>query len=160
LERSAWWLKKKSKKDQTTTHIILVVLRNVCLHVLLSGWLVWSEMRDIESEFHMYCVSEFDIKPAGLIASNYTLSEFAPQFAEAWKVFHPSNLWLVRLSHAILYPCTLLVIIRQHFNSFLVWYCFSIFADDMLADIVHYVSGPQLADMSDRIIKLKLRAAI
>ena len=125
----------------------LVFCRNLALYVVITVWFVFEDLFDTESGLYKMCVNRFHTPP-GWVAPDYPLGIMTYNFTEAWKRFHPSDHWLVRISHAILYPTILLVLTRRRLTTFLLWVLFfEIDIFHMLADMVHYVSEPELADM-------------
>lgn len=125
----------------------LVFARNCALYFAVSTLFVWENMSDTDGETHKFCKKEFNITPGWVAPEDYSLTQMTSEFTEAWKTFHLSELWLVRMSHAILYPSILLLLARRRLTSFFIWVMFiEIDLFHMLADIVHYVSGPSLAE--------------
>eukprot|EP00588_Corethron_pennatum_P009500 CAMPEP_0194268120 /NCGR_PEP_ID=MMETSP0169-20130528/2500_1 /TAXON_ID=218684 /ORGANISM="Corethron pennatum, Strain L29A3" /LENGTH=455 /DNA_ID=CAMNT_0039009221 /DNA_START=95 /DNA_END=1462 /DNA_ORIENTATION=- len=138
------WLKKIDETKNLP--LVLVFFRNFFLHVVISIWFIWEDLIDSDGGQLKECRNEHNIEP-GFIAPDYPLSQMASEFAAGWKVFHLSDLWLVRLSHAILYPSILLLYTRRPLTLFFIWVMFiEIDFFHMLADMIHYVSGPALAE--------------
>ena len=126
--------------------MVLIFLRNLFLFILISIWFIWENMSDPDGDGHIYCEKEHNVTP-GWIAPDYPFTQLVTEFAAAWKVFHLSSLWMVRMSHAILYPSILLLLTRRRLTTFLVWIVFvEIDFFHMFADMFHYVSGPELAE--------------
>ena len=123
--------------------MVLIFLRNLFLFILISIWFIWENMSDPDGDGHIYCEKEHNVTP-GWIAPDYPFTQLVTEFAAAWKVFHLSSLWMVRMSHVILYPSILLLLTRQRLTIFLVWIVF--IEIDFFADMFHYVSGPELAE--------------
>jgi len=124
----------------------LVFLRNFGLHVAITVAYIWNDMSDPEQSQYKFCRQEYSVVP-GFVAPDYSMSRLTHEFAAGWKVFHLSDLWLVRLSHAILYPSILLLYTRRPLTMFFVWVFFiEIDFFHALADASHYVSGPDLAE--------------
>ena len=115
----------------------VVITRNCAMFVALNSLGVYQDIKENSD-----CTNT-----SRWVAPDYPLSQIAIEFSEGWKVFHPPNLWLVRISHALLYPSVLLALSRRRMTIFLTWVLF--FEMDFfqaLADMVHYVSGPEMAE--------------
>eukprot|EP01083_Nonionella_stella_P269274 910955_1 len=139
---------KTLRKFDETKYLssVLVFTRNLVLLFTINIFFIYADLFDDEGTMHKYCLREHSTTP-GLIAPSYPISMLATEFAEAWKVFHPSYLTLVRLSHSILYPSILLLLTRRRLTHFFIWLMFiEIDFFHMLADMFHYVSGPELAE--------------
>ena len=138
---------KLRKIDETKDlSMVLVFFRNLALLFASTLWFIHENLYDPESSSHKYCLKEYNITP-GLIAPDYPFITLATEFVEGWKIFHPSYLSLVRLSHCILYPSILLLLTRRRLTLFFIWLLFiEIDVFHMLADMFHYVSGPELAE--------------
>lgn len=139
---------KTLRKIDETKYLssVLVFARNLGLLFTINILFIYGDLFDDEGTMRNYCKRKHGITP-GLIAPNYPFSTLATEFAEAWKVFHPSYLTLVRLSHSILYPSILLLLTRRRLTHFFIWLMFiEIDFFHMLADMFHYVSGPELAE--------------
>lgn len=138
------WL---NKIDETKNlSLILVFFRNFFLHAIISIWFIWEDLNDPNGIQGQECRTEHGIAP-GLIAPDYPYTQLVSEFMAGWKIFHLSDLWLVRLSHAILYPSIILLYTRRPLTVFLIWTMFiEIDFFHALADMFHYVSGPELAE--------------
>ena len=136
--------KLRKWNDARTLPMPIVFLRNLILFVCSNVYSCWETLFSPESIVH--CETAYNVTP-GLIAPDYPISQLMTEFADAWKVFHPSDLVLVRLSHSILYPTVLLLLTRRRLTTFLIWLVFyEIDFFQVLADMFHYVSGPELAE--------------
>ena len=123
-----------------------VFIRNLLLFSATNLFFIHENLSDEEESMNNYCRKEFGITP-GLIAPDYPFSALASEFADAWKAFHPSHLTLVRLSHSILYPSVLLLLTQRRLTHFFIWLTFiEVDFFHLLADMFHYVSGPELAE--------------
>ncbi len=123
-----------------------VVARNCLIFLLTTVFCIWEDMNDPEGGQYNYCMDHHKVTP-GWVAPNYPVSTIVDEFTSAWKTFHTSDLWLIRLSHAVLYPSILLLLTRRKLSTFFIWLLFmEIDIFHMLADMVHYVSGPSLAE--------------
>jgi len=132
--------------NDTNLPMPMVFLRNLFLLCAFELWSSSEGIFDTEGDLYMYCESQYNITP-GLVAPDYPTEQLLTEFSDAWKEFHPSNLALVRLSHSILYPSILLLLTQRRMTSFVLWVLFmDIDFFHALADMFHYVSGPELAD--------------
>ena len=144
VQRQSWL---NSWDASETLSMPVVFLRNCILYTLISTFIIWEDYTDTDSGIQSFCHKEYGMTTPGWVAPNYTLAEMTSDFTEAWKTFHLSHLWLIRISHAILYPTILLTLSQRRFTTFLVWTLFNeIDVFHLLADMVHYVSGPELAE--------------
>jgi hypothetical protein len=138
---------KLRKLDETSLlPMPIVFLRNLFLLFAANIWFIADSLHHPESDIFLYCKKAFNVTP-GFFAPDYPFTQLTTEFADAWKDFHPSDLALVRLSHSILYPSILLLLTRRPFTNFVIWLLFiEMDLFHLLADMFHYVSGPELAE--------------
>ena len=125
-----------------------VFIRNLLLLFAINLYFIHTELSNDEGTMNNYCHQEYSITP-GLIAPDYPFSTLASDFASAWKIIHPSYLTLVTLSHSILYPSITIILLltKRRLTHYFIWLMFiEIDFFHMLADMFHYVSGPELAE--------------
>jgi hypothetical protein len=133
--------KEVTKKPKKLTPMWMIMLRNSVLFCALTIFFQWQEMEDGYRE--SYCPQH---NPNKALFSDRPVSETMDTFLSAWKQFHPNHVKMVRVSHALLYPSILLVLSRRRMSDFIVWAVFvEIDMFHLLADMVHYISGPELA---------------
>mmetsp|Transcript_3402 Transcript_3402/g.6298 ORF Transcript_3402/g.6298 Transcript_3402/m.6298 type:complete len:280 (-) Transcript_3402:218-1057(-) len=112
------------KWDDTNLPMSKVFLRNFLIFISINVLFICETLLGPESSQGMYCEKTYNVTP-GLIAPEYPISQLVTEFVDAWKVFHPSNLVLVRLSHSILYPSVLLLLTRRRLTTFIIWLLFT-----------------------------------
>ena len=125
-----------------------VFIRNLLLLFAINLYFIHTELSNDEGTMNNYCHKEYSITP-GLIAPDYPFSTLASDFASAWKIIHPSYLTLVTLSHSILYPSITIILLltKRRLTHYFIWLMFiEIDFFHMVADMFHYVSGPELAE--------------
>lgn len=132
--------------DETNLPMSLVFLRNLTFLICIDLWFISKSFLSPESVHITYCETKYNVTPA-FIAPDVPFSQMASEFASVWKVFHPSHLHWVRLSHSILYPAILLLLTRRRLTHFIIWMIFlEIDFAHLIADMFHYVADPELAD--------------
>jgi len=131
----------KANKDRKQPSLGFIVLRNFVLLVVLTGL---SCLEDLENgDFGVYCEK---FNPEGDFIAPFSVKKMNQNFATAWRRFHLPDLWLVRLSHSMLYPTIILLLTQRSIGRFLIWFMFiEIDFFHVLADTIHYVEGPELA---------------
>ena len=130
--------------DHTDLPITTVFLRNLFLLICVYLWIISNSI--LSPGNIAFCEKMYNVTP-GFIAPDLPFSQITYEFTTAWKLFHPSHMHWVRLSHSVLYPSILLLLTRRRFTHLILWGVFvgSHFAL-LIADMFHYVADPQMAD--------------
>lgn len=141
----AKFLAKYEDKSSETKRIWIgyVILRNLLFITMTNYADFYDDMKD-DFEHLVYCQ---EINPHRDLFPSEGIQSGIVSFLEAWKRFHPSHLWSVRLGHAILYPAILMLLTRRRLSEFIIWsVCFEFDFFQLNAEMNHYASGPELAD--------------
>eukprot|EP00531_Pseudo-nitzschia_arenysensis_P015911 CAMPEP_0116145840 /NCGR_PEP_ID=MMETSP0329-20121206/16838_1 /TAXON_ID=697910 /ORGANISM="Pseudo-nitzschia arenysensis, Strain B593" /LENGTH=368 /DNA_ID=CAMNT_0003641533 /DNA_START=16 /DNA_END=1122 /DNA_ORIENTATION=+ len=134
------------RMDRTNMPMPLVFLRNLMFLICIDLWFISKSFLSPESNHIEYCEKTYNTATS-FIAPDLPFSQIASEFATVWKVFHPSHLHWVRLSHSILYPAILLLLTRRRLTHFVIWMIFlEIDFAHLIADMFHYVADHELAD--------------
>ena len=130
---------------------VLVMMRNLPLFIAICIMFDYMDLR--YGAFGDDCKAEryysHDYVNGGFYFSPVPLKDILTEFASKWKEFHPPHLWLVRLSHAILYPSILLCLSQSDIYKFLIWAVFfqGIAVNHAVADYIHIADDPGLAEL-------------
>lgn len=134
------------RMDRTNMPMPFVFLRNLIFLICIELWFISKSFLSPESGHIEYCEKMYNTTTA-FIAPDLPFSQIVSEFVTVWKVFHPSHLHWVRLSHSITYPAILLLLTRRRLTHFVIWMIFlEIDFAHLIADMFHYVADPELAD--------------
>lgn len=142
--------KKETCTQTQNSNIILIIMRNLLLFVTLEAFVTYLDLRygplGYDCDDLLFHVDEY-VSDWDFFFIKEALGSHVLDFIRHWRVFHPPHLWLLRLSHAFLYPPILLCLTQRDLKAFFIWFIFLVGIDlnHTTADIVHMVTDPELA---------------
>lgn len=155
----AFWFFFKARFDKSSSSATLtfVIFRNLILFIVLNAMVRYIELatggiacqKELLSSDPSYSLASSNkiFPPSWKQEPQVIMLEVADFFAR-WRQFHPPHLWLLRWSHALLYPMILLCLTRRKLSEFVAWLAFIVILDlgDAAAGGMHIISDPELAE--------------